>query len=333
MREFCHEQTAHCESGTLSNLLKFQGLDISEPMAFGLGQGLFFAYVPFIRLNKLPLVTYRSTPGRLLQETSRGLGLDLQMRTFRNQDEAMRVLDNLLDQGIPVGLQTGIFWLPYIPRAYRFHFNAHNIVVYGREGDVYRVSDPVMPFTTTITRSDLQVARFAKGALAPKGKLYYFTDGAASVSLADGVRQSLVYVAKQMCRVPFFLIGVRGMRFLAGRLENWPQKLGDANARLHLGQVIRMQEEIGTGGAGFRLLYAAFLQECEEVLHDPCMGEFSNRLTEIGDQWRIFAAMAARICKDRRRDEDSFGHCGQLIRGCADREEQLFQDLLAHLQS
>ncbi len=332
MMDFSHEQTAHCESGVISNLLKCQGLDVSEPMAFGLGQGLFFAYVPFIRLNKLPLVTYRSTPGRLLKQVSKGLGLDLQMTSFRDQRDGMVELDNLLDQGIPVGVQTGIFWLPYIPRAYRFHFNAHNLIVYGRDGDLYQVSDPVMPFTTTISRDDLQVARFAKGPLAPKGKLYYFQGQAPTASMEDAIKSSITYVAKQMCRVPFFLIGTRGMRFLAGRLERWPAKLGADNSRQHLGQVIRMQEEIGTGGAGFRLLYAAFLQESGELLADPLLGEFSSRLTEIGDQWRVFAAMAARICKERMRDDDSFGHCAQIMRRCADQEEQLFQDLLAHFK-
>ncbi len=331
MIDFCHEQTAHCESGVLSNLLKFHGLEISEPMAFGLGQGLFFAYAPFIRLNKLPLITYRATPGRLLKQVSRGLGLDLQTMQFRDQDKGMQVLDDLLDQGIPVGLQTGIYWLPYIPRAYRFHFNAHNLVVYGRDGDQYQISDPVMPFTTVISRADLQVARFAKGPLAPKGKLYYFDIIAAPASLGDAVRESLRYVAKQMCRVPFFLIGTRGMHFLAGRLENWPAKLGEKNGLLHLSQVIRMQEEIGTGGAGFRLLYAAFLQECQEVLVEPRMGVFSQRLTAIGDEWRVFAAMAARLCKGRGRDGDSFSHCAGIIRRCADQEEQLFQDILRYL--
>ncbi len=331
MVEFCHEQTAHCESGVLANLLKFHGLDISEPMAFGLGQGLFFAYAPFIRLNKLPLITYRATPGRLLKQVARGLGLDLRMRQFKDPHKAMLALDELLERGIPVGLQTGIFWLPYIPRAYRFHFNAHNLVVYGRAGDEYKISDPVMPFATTISQADLQVARFAQGALAPKGKLYFFAKVPATLPLAEAACTSLRYVAKQMSGVPFFLIGTRGMRFLAGRLGKWPARLGDRNALLHLGQVIRMQEEIGTGGAGFRLLYAAFLQECQGVLDDPCMGEFSARLTEIGDKWRLFAAMAARICKERRRDGDSFVSCARLICTCADREEQLFKDILRHL--
>ena len=39
--ELKHSQTAHCENGAAINLLRYNGLDISEPMAFGIGSGLY----------------------------------------------------------------------------------------------------------------------------------------------------------------------------------------------------------------------------------------------------------------------------------------------------
>ncbi|MBA4395138.1 MAG: peptidase, partial [Desulfobacca sp.] len=45
---FNHRQAAHCENGTTSNLLRFHHLDLSEAMVFGIGAGLFFAFMPFI---------------------------------------------------------------------------------------------------------------------------------------------------------------------------------------------------------------------------------------------------------------------------------------------
>ena len=60
-----------------------------------------------------------------------------------------------------------------------------------------------------------------------------------------------------------------------------------------------MQEEIGTGGAGFRFLYAAFLQEAAALLGKPALQELSLQLTEIGDEWRKFALHAARMNKGR----------------------------------
>jgi len=40
-----------------------------------------------------------------------------------------------------------------------------------------------------------------------------------------------------------------------------------------------MQEEIGTGGAGFRFMYASFLQEAGEKIGAAELGEASARLT------------------------------------------------------
>ena len=49
--DFKHHQAAHCENGVTSNLLKHYGFNLSEPMVFGLGSGLFISYIPFYKLN------------------------------------------------------------------------------------------------------------------------------------------------------------------------------------------------------------------------------------------------------------------------------------------
>lgn len=48
---FPHRQSAHCESGVTANLLTCGGIEISEAMAFGIGSGLFFGYVPFLKMG------------------------------------------------------------------------------------------------------------------------------------------------------------------------------------------------------------------------------------------------------------------------------------------
>ena len=57
---FTHHQSAHCENGVASNLLKFNGINISEPMVFGIGSGLFFFYFPLLTsatyFSKAPVI-------------------------------------------------------------------------------------------------------------------------------------------------------------------------------------------------------------------------------------------------------------------------------------
>lgn len=325
--DFPHRQSAHCESGVAAGLMSWSGLELSEAMAFGIGGGLFFGYLPFIRLNGLPLVTYRAAAGHILRQLARIPGVTLHQRRFREPEAAMAALDEVLTNGTPVGLQTGVFWLPYFPRALRFHFNAHNLVVYGKEGDEYLISDPVFPVPVRCASADLARARFASGALAPKGRMYTLSRRGDDFVADHEIRRGIRFVCRMMLGSPLPLIGVRGIRFLAGRLERWPRRLGAASALLHLGHVVRMQEEIGTGGAGFRFMYAAFLQEAAQRLADDRLAARGSELTACGDLWRQFAAMAARICKGRPRSGDDYPALAETLRQCAAREEAVYRRL------
>ena len=50
-----HRSAAHCENGAISALLRYHGIDLSEPMIFGLASGLFFSHVPFVDVGGMPL--------------------------------------------------------------------------------------------------------------------------------------------------------------------------------------------------------------------------------------------------------------------------------------
>jgi hypothetical protein len=327
MITFPHTQSAHCESGVAANMFTYAGISISEAMVFGLGGGLFFGYLPFIRINGLPLVTYRGAAGGILKQLAKIPGTSLYQKKYKDKTLAVRDLDSALAAGIPVGLQTGVFWLPYFPKALRFHFNAHNLVVYGKDGDDYLISDPVFPAPVRCAGEDLLRARFASGALAPKGKMYYFKQVPDSLDKQLLIRQGIKNVCRAMLASPFPLIGVKGIRFMSRRLVKWPEKLGQEQADVHLGHVVRMQEEIGTGGGGFRFMYAAFLQEAGNELSEEFLVESGKQLTEVGDLWRQFAAMAARICKKRSRPDDTYAAMSHYIDHCARLEENVFNDL------
>jgi hypothetical protein len=325
--EFQHRHAAHCESGVTSNLLLHHGVEVSEALAFGIGGGLFFGYLPFIRINQLPLITFRKSPGGIFRQATQRLGIEVRQLTFRRPEAAMAALDGALDRGVPVGLQTGVYWLPYFPPALRFHFNAHNLVVYGREEEGYHISDPVLDAPVLCPPSDLERARFARGALAPRGRMYFLERVPPRVDVASAVRAGIREVAGRMAKTPVPIIGTRGIRLLASRLEKWPERLGEKRALQHLGHLIRMQEEIGTGGAGFRFMYAAFLQQAAGVLGEPRLQEIAAQLTAIGDHWREFARLGARNCKGRGTAESSYPALAGILRECAAREQRLFGEL------
>jgi hypothetical protein len=130
-----------------------------------------------------------------------------------------------------------------------------------------------------------------------------------------------------MLEIPIPLFGVKGIRYLANRMKQWPKKLGDKKASLYLGQVVRMLEEIGTGGAGFRFIYAAFLQESAKILNQDWLNEVSKEMTLAGDKWREFATISGRIIKDRAGKEESYEAAANLLLKVADMEEKIYRKL------
>lgn len=318
---FQHRHAAHCESGVAANLMSHHGVNLSEAMAFGLSSALSFAYLPFVKITGFPLIAYRMPPKFILKGMRKPFQTNFNFETFRDPDAGMRRLDELLAQGKVVGLQTSVFWLPYFPEDMRFHFNAHNLLVYGKEGDDYLVSDPVTELPQRCASADLQRARFAKGALAPKGLLYYPESIGRTAVTAEAIRKSIKKTVRIMLG-PIPIIGVRGMRMLANKVA----KLDTSEISLnYVGHIVRMQEEIGTGGAGFRFLYAAFLQEAAQVTGIAELAVLAERLNEIGDGWREFALKAARMIKGR----DAFdpGQLAVMLRLQAGRETEFFRAL------
>jgi hypothetical protein len=324
---FSHRQSAHCESGVTSNLLFHYGVNISEAMAFGIGSGLFFGYLPFLKVNKLPLTTYRCELGGIFKRLTKRLGVDVHWQKFKDPEKAMSALDRKLEEGVPVACRTGAYWLPYFPPAFRFHFNMHNLVVFGKNGHGYLISDPVFPAPVHCSEKDLLKARFAKGPLAPKGTMYYLTRVPEQMDLSGAIVKGIKGVCLRMLKTPGPFMGIRGIRFLANQFEKWPRKLGKRKASLYVGQVIRMQEEIGTGGGGFRFMYSAFLQEAGGILKEDRLLEISEKMTSAGDRWREFAVIGSRICKNRASPSESYSAMADILRDCAERESEIFEEL------
>lgn len=324
--DFVHKQSAHCENGVASNLLSNQGIQISEPMAFGIGSGLFFVYLPFIKVNHAPAISYRPMPGLIFNRLAKRLGLKIKRIKFNDKQKAQRELEAKIAQGIPCGLQVGVYHLPYFPEEYRFHFNAHNLVVYGKREANFLVSDPVMATTTELTPSELEKVRFAQGAFAPKGQIYY----PIAIPQQLDWEKAIVKAIKKTCNdmlAPVPIVGVRGMRMVAKAIVKWPKKHGVPKANHFLAQMVRMQEEIGTGGGGFRFIYAAFLQEAAKKINKPVLNEFATEMTSIGDAWRDFAVNAARVYKKRKNGDDVYVSLAKELQVLADREEQFFKKL------
>lgn len=327
MKKIQHQHTAHCESGVVSTLLRTYQVDLNEAMVFGLAHALTFVYLPVIKISGMPLISYRMPPRGIIKNVSKALGIKLKLQKFSSSEKGQQALDEALAQDKLVGLQTSVFWLPYFPQEMRFHFNAHNLLVYGKEENEYLISDPVFENVQRCQSDALQRARFAKGALASKGLMYTIESlpDMNKVNMPHLVQQAIRKNAKQML-APLFFVGVKGIGTLAKKIE----KLAHSNKseqykKLYLGHIVRMQEEIGTGGAGFRYIYAYFLEQAVAICNNPQYQQASEELTAIGDQWRMFASLCVKQCK--KPTEDGYKKVADHLRAIAESEERLWRKL------
>jgi hypothetical protein len=330
--DFEHKPAAHCENGVIANMLRFYGSDISEPMIFGLSSGLFFSHMPFIKLAGMAVTSFRTFPGVLFSRVARLLNFKITTKRFLNEERAMAKLDELLEVGTPVGCVVGMYYLPYMPPEYRFHFNGHNICIIGKDeqGD-YIVSDPNAIEKVTISRKDLIRVRFAKGGTYPLfGQMYWIESVPDKLPdfaplIRKAIKRNCWLMTSQPKCLPYF--GVNGIYYLSKKIRTWEQKMGKRKAALNLAQVIRMLEEIGTGGAGFRYMYAAFLQQSANITGIPELNDFSKRMTAIGDLWRDFAYKASRIFKKRQGEQYTYNELGDILLQIAQLEECFFKEL------
>ena len=130
-----------------------------------------------------------------------------------------------------------------------------------------------------------------------------------------------------MIGIPGPIAGVNGIRFTGKRIKKWRDKLGLHKAGLYLAQLVRMQEEIGTGGGGFRYIYGAFLQEAFAYHPKEQLLDISKSFTQAGDLWRTAAVQAAGIYKGRISSQKDFNVMGDYLIELAEIERQAFVGL------
>jgi hypothetical protein len=324
---FQHKQLASCENGTICNLLKYNGIDISEALLFGIGSGLYFAYVPFLNYYGRPISFFRIQPGKIQKNSLKRLGIELCQKKYSDKQEAMDDLDRMLENGQPVGLFSNLYYLPYFPETHRLQFNMHQLVVYGKEGNKYYVSDPVLKDPATIEYQDLLKARFANGVLTLKGNIYYPGRILKTVPIETAIIKGIKSTCRMMTKniIPYH--GTKGIKMFNKRVEKEILKGNQEFVSLMLGDMIRMLEEIGTGGAGFRYIYSAFLKESGQTLKQKVLEDLSLELLSVGDRWRDFASVSAKIIKGRIAHKEGYDQISEILSELADSEYHFFTKL------
>ena len=283
---FHHRPGVHCGSTALCDALRARGLELSEPMAFGLGAGLGFWY----------LVLPSFTPSHLFQGRGPGLernacevlGAPVVERTAADAAGALQGVREALGRGLAPILSTELSRLPYW-RA-RTPFGGHRVVLAGLDEarGVAFLADTEHPGLQEV---DLAALDEARATLAPPfaahGRPWMEVDAPpAPRPWPAAVEEALRRQARDMLADGEGEPGLPALDRFAAELPRWPsqaESAKDLSRCLRYGyQVIEVR---GTGGGLFRRLYARFLREAEAVAPGLARLRLAGRMEGLAAGW------------------------------------------------
>jgi hypothetical protein len=290
----------HCETVTTGTLLNSCGVRLSEPMLFGLGEGLGFVMLNLASLP-LPFIGGRSRPFALTAALCRNLGLGCTARETSSKAAAWKTLAAALDARRPVGLQLDCYHLPYFSQP--IHFAGHFVAAYGYDdADVLLVDTQPQGTLQRAPRAAVEAARFARGPMAAKARSWTIDAPPAIRKLASAIRAAIRANARAYLAPAFSGASHLGIIKLAESLPSWRRLAKHPATDLALAALL--MERAGTGGALFRNFYRDFLREAREHLPAPYgaleAGEAS--FAESATHWSKVASLLTRGTEDALRE-------------------------------
>ncbi|GAA3725755.1 hypothetical protein HDA32_003114 [Spinactinospora alkalitolerans] len=279
--------TQHCETTALGVLLRHEGLDLSEPMLFGLGSGLSFIYWDSKNMG-FPFLGGRVKPFDLTRNLAAILGLELLVQETTSPRRAWENVTVPIDAGHPVGLQLDSYYLDYFGS--KVHFGGHVVAMCGYdEYDAYLVDTDRQGGAVTTSLTSLAQARAARGPMAAKHRSFTLTTPRNPPSPQGQIVPAITACADAFLNPPIANLGHRGIEKTGKLVRTWLQRT-DTPQR-DLPQAALLMEEAGTGGALFRNLYRDFLAECTELLDSSHLRTGHTLYTEAATLWTEVAAL------------------------------------------
>lgn len=316
----CH----HCETATLGVLLRHEGLDLPEPLLFGLGAGLSFVYWD-AKGMPVPFLGGRVRPFELTQNLAARLGLELDVSETSSPAKAWRDVVAHVDVGRPVGLQLDSFHLEYFSTP--VHFGGHVVALYGYDdGFAYLVDTGQQGGAVRTSLESLARARAERGPMTARHRSFTLRAPSPPPDWRAQVLPAMKACAEAFLAAPIANLGHRGIAKAAKLVPGWLQRAEDP--RRDLPHAAMLMERGGTGGALFRALYRDFLALAAEVTGRAEVGVAHGLYAVAAALWSEVASLVARAGEEE--DETALRRAGEVLREVARVEEEAMR-LLAGL--
>lgn len=281
----------HCETTATGTLLRQLDIDLSEPLLFGLGEGLGFIFWNMKSMT-FPFIGGRIKTDLLTQNIAENLKLELTVRETASVQKAWHKVKECLDSGKVVGLKMDCFHLQYFSRS--FHFAGHYAAIYGYDDEnAYLVDTRQQGGRVKTSLKSLELARAEKGPMSSRNLYYTLQKTDHKLDMKTAITAAIRNNAADYLNPPITNIGYKGILKTSTEIVKWFKTSKDIQNEFKTSAM--MMEKAGTGGALFRNLYRDFLKESYNLLKIEKLNTGYESFSEIAELWTSISQLFDKV--------------------------------------
>jgi hypothetical protein len=288
----------HCETTATGTLLLQLGIELSEPMLFGLGEGLGFIFWN-MKSMEFPFIGGRIKSDLITQNLAKNLKLELTIKETSSIQKAWHSVKQLLESGKVVGLKLDCYHLEYFSKP--FHFAAHYAAIYGYDNEnAYLVDTKQQGGQVTTSLTSLAKARSEKGPMASRNLYYILSRDNKNLDLKTAIKNAIRNNVIDYLNPPITNIGYKGILKTSKEIQKWFDS--SKNIETEFETCAMIMEKAGTGGALFRNLYRDFLKESYEYLQIDLLEQAYLEFVDIANLWTEISDLFVKVSKTKEKN-------------------------------
>ncbi len=285
----------HCETTASGTLLLQLDIELSEPMLFGLGEGLGFIFWNMKEMN-FPFIGGRVKPDMLTENIAKNLNLKLTVTETSSQQKAWNNVKQLIDNGQVVGLKLDCYHLEYFSKP--FHFAGHYAALYGYDNhSAFLVDTKQQGGRVKTSLKSLASARAERGPMASKNLYYTLRKTNKKFDLKTAIGIAIKNNAKEYLNPPITNIGYKGILKTSTEIIKWFKQSNDIENDFKT--TAMLMEKAGTGGALFRNFYRDFLKESYELRKQSKLKSGYEAFVEIAKLWISVSTLFEKVSQTK----------------------------------
>jgi len=312
----------HCETTATGSLLLHQGINLSEPMLFGLGEGLNFILWNMKTMN-FPFIGGRIKTDLLTQNITRNLNLKLTVWETSSPKKAWENVKENIDSGIPVGIKLDCYHLDYFTN--KLHFAGHYVAMYGYDENSSYLADTMQQGgLVKASLKNFELARNERGPMSSKNLSYTIEATNKKYDLKKEIIQAISNNAKNYLNPPIQNISYKGILKTSKEIIKWFKRSKDVEGDFKT--TAMLMEKAGTGGALFRNLYRDFLKESYQISKVEEIEESYEMFVDIARLWRAVSKLF--IKAGDTKDIEYIYRASEMLVEISDKEKKAMNILL-----